>query len=40
MNNDTQKDVLISTRELTKRFGSKEVLKGIDCDIRVGERSR
>ena len=38
MNNDTQKDVLISTRELTKRFGSKEVLKGIDCDIRVGEK--
>lgn len=29
---------LISTRGLTKRFGSKDVLKGIDCDIAVGEK--
>ena len=33
-----QNPVLISTRGLTKRFGSKDVLKGIDCDIRVGEK--
>ncbi len=31
-------DILISTRGLTKRFGAKDVLKGIDCDIRVGEK--
>ena len=33
-----QNPVLISTRGLTKRFGSKDVLKGIDCDICVGEK--
>ena len=34
----SEENVLISTRNLTKRFGSKDVLRGIDCDIKVGEK--
>ncbi len=34
----SEENVLISTRSLTKRFGSKEVLRGIDCDIKMGEK--
>ena len=34
----SEENILISTRNLTKRFGSKEVLRGIDCDIKVGEK--
>ena len=33
-----EEKVLISTRALTKRFGQKDVLRGIDCDIKVGEK--
>jgi len=31
-------DTLIRIRNLTKRFGDHEVLKGIDIDVRAGER--
>ena len=34
----SEENVLISTRNLTKRFGNKDVLRGIDCDIKVGEK--
>ena len=35
--NDTERDVILSVRDLHKSFGATDVLKGISLDIRKGE---